>query len=414
VSSTSLRAKWLLPIDRPPIEGGWVEIAHGRVVSVGAGRAPSDAVDLGDAVLLPGLVNAHAHVELSWMHGRVPPAASMDEWIRAVVALRRGGVPGGRDAEVRAAREAATSMVAAGTALVGDVSNTLLTPALLSDAGLGGVVFHELLGFNEIDPVGAVRAAWSRVEEARGPLASHGVAPGAPQAPREALSFSVVAHAPYSVSPALFAAIVARRGDAPLAIHLAESPEEVEFLHSGQGPIRRMLEDLGVWTGTWVVPRCDPVQYVANLGYVRPGTLAVHCVHVTDSGLDRLRRARAVIVTCPRSNLRVGAGAPRLAHFYASGISVAIGTDSLASAPSLSVFDELAEMRRLAPEIAAATLLESATRVGAEALGFRDFGTIRPGQRAVFAAVALPHAGLTDVEEYLVSGVPASAVRRVP
>ncbi|MFI5177493.1 MAG: amidohydrolase family protein [Vicinamibacterales bacterium] len=412
MSETCLRAKWLLPIDRPPIEGAWVEIGGGRVVSVGTGRAPAGATDLGDVALLPGLVNAHTHVELSWMAGRVPPAASMDEWIRAVVGLRRAGVPGGRDAEVRAAREAARSMAATGTALVGDISNTLVTPSVLAGAGLGGVVFHELLGFNEIDPAGAVRDAWARVEEARAILAAEpaGTArtPGEPH-----LSFSVVAHAPYSVSPALFAAILARAGEAPLAIHLGESPEEVEFLRTGHGPIRRMLERLGVWSGAWSAPRCGPVQYVSDLGYLRPGTLVVHCVHVTDRELDRLRQARAVIVTCPRSNLRVGAGPPRLAHFYSAGIPVAVGTDSLASAPTLSVFDELAEMRRLAPEVSAASLLESATRVGAAALGFPDVGTIARGQRAALVAVGLPAGGLTDVEEYLVSGVPAPAVRRV-
>jgi len=382
-------------------------VAGGRVVGVGVGRAPDGTVDLGDVALLPGLVNAHTHLELSWMGGAVPPAVSMSEWIRAVVALRRGGVPGGREAEVRAARDAAASVVATGTALVGDVSNTLLTPALLTEAGLGGVVFHELIGFNAIDPAGDVRAAWTRIEQ----MSAHQT--GNLANPREPLSFSVVAHAPYSVSPALFAAILARSSSSPLAIHLAESAEEIEFLRTGLGPIRRMLEQLGVWSGSWAVPRCDPVQYMSDLGYLRPGTLVVHCVHVTDRDLDRLRDARAVVVTCPRSNLWVGTGPPRLSRFYAAGLAVAVGTDSLASAPSVNLFDELAEMRRLAPEISASTLLESATKVGADALGFSEYGTIRPGQRAVFAAVEVPRAGLADVEEYLVSGVPARAIRRV-
>ena len=104
----------------------------------------------------------------------------------------------------------------------------------------------------------------------------------------------------------------------------------------------------------------------------------------------------------------MGAGPPRLAHFYAARVPVAVGTDSLASSPTLSMFDEIAEMRRLAPEVSAAKLLESATRIGAEALGYgRDYGTISPGKRAVLTAVALPVAGASDVEEYLVSGVPA-------
>ncbi len=198
-------------------------------------------------------------------------------------------------------------------------------------------------------------------------------------------------------------------------MHLAESSEEVEFLRTGLGPMRRMLEDLGAWTGAWRAPACDPVRYLADLGYLTPGVLVVHGVHLTDEDLDRLREARAVLVTCPRSNHWVGAGSPRLARFYASGVPVAIGTDSLASAPSLSVFDELAEMRRIAPEVSAAALLDSATQQGALALGFgRDYGTLTAGKRAALVAVQVPAAARDgDVEEYLVSGVPAAAIRRV-
>jgi cytosine/adenosine deaminase-related metal-dependent hydrolase len=141
--------------------------------------------------------------------------------------------------------------------------------------------------------------------------------------------------------------------------------------------------------------------------------MAVHGVHLSDDDMARLRRAGAVVVTCPRSNLWVGAGMPRVSHFYAAGVPVAIGTDSLASVASLNLFDELAELRRIAPDVAAASLLESATRIGAEALGFgASHGTIAAGKTAALVAVEVP-AGVDDVEEYLVGGVPPSAVRRV-
>ena len=127
--------------------------------------------------------------------------------------------------------------------------------------------------------------------------------------------------------------------------------------------------------------------------------------------LVRLGEAGGVIVTCPRSNVWVGGGLPPVAHFYAAGVPVAIGTDSLASVASLNMFDELAELRRIAPEVSAAGLLESATRVGAMALGWeREFGTLAAGARAALLAVDVP-AGVTDVEEYLVSGVPPASVR---
>lgn len=395
-----LRARWVLPIDGAPIAHGWIEHADGRIRRVGGGPPPAPAEDLGDVAILPGLVNAHTHLELSWMAGRVPPAASMDRWIRDLLRLRRAGDPGGEDRVREAMVRAAVAMHASGTVLVGDVSNALLSPPALREAGLGGVVFHELIGFNAPDPAGMVREARARVARLAHDASGH-------------LRFAVVAHAPYSVSPALFTEIARHADDVPLSIHLGESPEEVEFLRAGLGPMRQLLEDLGVWTDAWQAPGVDPVAYLAGLGYLRPGTLVVHGVHLTDEGLARLRAAGGVLVTCPRSNVHVGAGVPRLSRMYASGVPVAIGTDSLASAGSLNLFDELAELRRIAPEVAASALLDSATRQGARALGFeRDFGTLAPGKRAALVAVDVP-AEARDVEEYLVGGVAAAAVRRV-
>jgi aminodeoxyfutalosine deaminase len=397
-----LRSRWVLPIDRPPIDGGWVEVSGHTIVRVGSGRPPADAHDLGDVAVLPGLVNAHTHLELSWMAGLVPPAASMAEWIQTLLRVRRVG-PVSHGATETAARQAAASLRATGTVLVGDVANTLVTPQVLVEQGLSGVVFHELLGFSAPDPVAQVREAWDRVAVAQAALGG-----GA-----SAVRITVAAHAPYSVSPALFAEIARHRDSSPLTVHLGESSEEIEFLRTGLGPIRRMLDDLGVWTDAWPVPGCDPVEYVRRLGYLQPGMLAVHAAHLPDDALTRLRAAEAVVVTCPRSNTWVGAGPPRLAHFYALGVPVAIGTDSLASVATLNLFDELAEMRRIAPEVAASALLESATRVGAEALGFgASHGTIAPGKMYALAAVETP-ADVRDVEEYLVGGVPASAVRRL-
>jgi cytosine/adenosine deaminase-related metal-dependent hydrolase len=397
--SEVLRARWVLPIDRPPIDGGWIELAGRRIARIGDGAPPDTPRDLGDVAVLPGLVNAHTHLELSWLAGRLPPAGSMIQWIRRLLQERS------RDADgvdgPAATRAAAESMRAAGTVLAGEVTNTLETPASLVGAGMAGVVFHELIGFNAVDPAGEVREAWARVED-------HAARVGLSN-----LEFSVVAHAPYSVSPALFIEIARRRRGTRLSVHLAESPEEIEFLRTGRGPFRDLLQDLGVWSGRWQAPRCGPVEYLSTLGYLQPGLVVVHGVYLADDELARLRQTGAVIVTCPRSNEWVGGGPPRLSRMYAEGVAVAIGTDSLASTSSLSVFDELAEMRRIAPDVAAASLLESATWVGARAIGFdREYGTLAPGKRAAMTAVDVP-AGVSDVEEYLVNGVPAASVRPV-
>jgi cytosine/adenosine deaminase-related metal-dependent hydrolase len=403
-STTIFAADWVLPIAGAPVRDGWIEVTDGIISRLGAHRPPGPSQRLKGVAILPGLVNAHTHVELSWMAGLIPPAASMDEWMRNMLQLRRSGPAGGVEALREAATASAMVMWQTGTALVGDISNSLQAVASLRAANLGGVVFHELIGFSVTNAAAFVGDAQGRIETARGIDAHAGAA---------RLDITLSVHAPYSVSPALFREVAGRVTTGPLAVHVGESPEEIEFLRTGGGPIRRTLERLDVWTDDWTVPHCDPVDYLRRVGYLRAGLLAVHAVHLTDDGLERLRRAGATIVTCPRSNVWVGVGLPRVAHFYASGVPVAIGTDSLASVGSLNLFDELAELRRVAPEVSAASLLDSATRVGAEALGFgHSHGTLAPGKRAALIGVDIPPE-VSDVEEYLVSGVPSSAVRRL-
>jgi cytosine/adenosine deaminase-related metal-dependent hydrolase len=392
-----LRARWLLPIDRPPISGGWIECDGGRIIRVAGDTAPAGARDLGDVAVLPGLVNAHTHLELSWMAGRVPPAESFGPWLRQIIRERAAGpAPDDGDA-IAAAEHAIISARQSGTVLVGDVCNRLVSAPLVKANGLGGIIFHELLGFNATDPEVVVRDAWARVEGVERSLAAFG--------DHADVRAGVVAHALYSVSPALVTAIARGKRTPPLSIHLAESIDEVEFLKTGRGMFRSLLRDLNAWNPKWRPPEVDPAEYLDQLKYLVPGCLVVHGVHLTPSALERLRDRGAFIVTCPRSNQWVGAGTPPLAHFYASGVPVAIGTDSLASAATLNMFDEIAAVRRIAPEVSAASILESATRVGAEALGFSDdYGTLTQGKRAALIAVRVPP-DVRDVEEYLVGGI---------
>src|SRR5439155_5306941 len=143
------------------------------------------------------------------------------------------------------------------------------------------------------------------------------------------------------------------------------------------GDWRQLLEELGVWDDAWKAPGVRPVEYLDAAGFLGANVLAVHGVQMTRADLSKLAARGTTLVTCPRSNGHTGAGAPPLEEFYKAGVQVAVGTDSLASAPDLSVFAELATMRALAPTVPAASLLDSATRQGARALGFdADYGTI--------------------------------------
>ena len=392
---TVFSAEWVLPIGQPPIRHGHVSIAGGQVVAVGQGFA--DGADLGRVALLPALVNAHTHLELSYLRQQVPAGSSFVEWVRALLALRMAGPGPLAESVVSAAAQALDEAVASGTGVFGDVSNSLATAPLLERRADAAVVFHELLGFRSAEAESRVAAGRrQRVEAA----SSH-------------VRISVAPHAPYSVSPALFQAI-GRELDADpggiTTLHLAESPEEVELLRSGTGPWRPLLDELGAWEPGWVPPAASPVQYAASLGYLSRPTLVVHGVQCTQPDIDALAASAATLVTCPRSNRFLGVGDPPLRAFYEAGARVAIGTDSLTSAPSLNMFDEMAAVRRVVPTVPARRILESATQVGAEALGCGDrHGRIAVGTSPGLIAVRVPE-GVRDVEEYLVSGIPADRV----
>ena len=385
-------------MSRDPIRRGSVALDRGRVVDVGE-DVPAGSISLGRVAVLPGLVNAHTHLELSHLHGRVPSSEHFNDWVSTVMALRRTFADPVDPAILDAAREALQQARASGTSLVGDVSNTLATVPLLREAHLAAHVFHELMGFSVADPAEKVRQARRAVEEA-------GVDAGD-------VRVSLAPHAPYSVSPGLFKAI---RNDVDVhpcgvtSVHLGESAPEVELLQRGTGAARHMLERLGVWTDTWQPPGASPVGYLEALGFLSARTLVVHGVQFDEDDLARLRRIGVTLVSCPRSNLHVGVGSPPLDAFYAADLDVAFGTDSLASVEDLNLFAELAEARRIAPNVPARTLLRSATLVGARALGFEaEFGSIEPGTRAALIAVHVPE-GVSDVEEYLVSGVEPGAM----
>jgi cytosine/adenosine deaminase-related metal-dependent hydrolase len=401
-------ASWILPILEPPIRDGWIVTDHGRIVAYGpygavtrraASHAESGEVDLGRVAVLPGLVNAHTHLELSYLRDEVSPASEFVTWIRGVMAARQRR-PHLNSPEILVAMDQAIAESSAfGTAVVGDITNTLVSFAPLTRSKLAAVVFFELLGFNITDGVAFVDHACREIEA----LGS-----------TDRVRGSLAAHAPYSVSPLVFRALrraIDRDPFAPCSVHLSESREEVEFLRNGGGPWRQLLEEVGVWNTEWTPPGVSPVQFLDESGFLDGRVLAVHGVQMSSEDLWRLASRGATLVTCPRSNGHTGAGAPPIEDFYASGVRVAIGTDSLASAPDLSVFAELATLRALAPSVPATRLLESATIEGARALGFdADYGTIEPGKSARLVAVDVP-ADAGDVEEYLVSGIHRDQIR---
>jgi aminodeoxyfutalosine deaminase len=399
-------AAWVVPIEGEPIRDGWVSVDRGRIVALGR-RAANDAtpgIELGDVAVMPALVNAHTHLELSYMRDQIAPASQFTAWARQIIHARRMKPtdPMAMKAPIDGAIDAAIDeCLRCGTAVVGDIGNTFAAFDRIAASPLAGVFFWELIGFNLPD------ADFDAIVE-------HAVADLNELRTSDKIRASLAAHAPYSVAPLFFRAIkkaVNKLPFVPCSVHLAENVEEVELLTTGAGPWKTLMKDIGSWNHAWTAPGVGPVQYLDQMGFLDNRLLAVHGVQMSLADLETLRTRGVTLVTCPRSNGHTGAGVPPIADFYDSGVRVAIGTDSLASSPDLNVFAEVATLHALAPSVPAASLLESATIQGARALGFdADYGTIEPGKLARLLAVDIPP-GTSDVEEYLVSGVHPGQIR---
>jgi cytosine/adenosine deaminase-related metal-dependent hydrolase len=379
------RAGWVVPVEGPPLRDGTVAVEEGRVAWVGpAAAAPTgEERDLGAGVLMPGLVNAHCHVELSHLAGRLTGAAGFVDWVERLV-LERGA-----DAAPAVRAQAAAGiaqMEATGTVAVGDVSNALAHVDLLAGSSLRARVFFELIGW---DPAAVDRV----LESAHARLGSLALP--------DTVTVSLAAHAPHSVSPELLTAIDEAGGIA--ALHLAESPHESRFLDEGDAEWTAFLTRRGLGHVAFRAPRTSPVRYADRLGVLRPGLLAAHGVQVDAADRALLAARGVVVVLCPRSNEALDVGRAPVPELREAGVRLCIGTDSLASVPSLDLWQDVLALHRAFPALEAEWLVRSATRSGAEALGFDDLGRIAPGAEAAFAFAEGP-ASLSDPLSFLLSG----------
>jgi aminodeoxyfutalosine deaminase len=361
-----LTASWVVPVDAPPLPGGRVAVESGRIFWVGGkddpGSPAGEARDLGPGVLLPGLVNAHCHLELSHLGGEVPTGSGFVPWVESVVALRHR-LP---EALVRQrTAEGIRFLEEHATVAVGDVSNSLSHLELLAASQLRAVVFHELLAW---DPARAEATLAGALER----LAST----------PPAVEVRLAAHAPHSVSPELLRRLAAQ---GPGAIHLAESREEVRFLETGDGPWAEFLVRRGLGHVAFEAPGVSPARHVDIQGLLRPGLVAAHGVHVDAGDRELLARRGVFVVVCPRSNRNLGVGTADVSALLAAGVRLALGTDSLASVETLDVLEDASLVARQFPGVDRAAIVRMATAGGAEALGLRDLGTIAPGRRAALA-----------------------------
>lgn len=365
--------------DGPSVRDGAVVVSdQGEIVDVGRAedllpRHAGAPVSVVKGVIFPGLVNAHTHLELSSLAASAPPGLGFAGWAKAMLAERMR-----TPAEVagRATQAAVDTLVRLATVAVGDVGNGLSAAPPLRAAGVVGSLFHEVFG--------SVReAALERVRGLEHDALSHAAAF------EGGLRWAPSAHTLHTTHPDAVQAVVAlaRSHGARSSLHLAEHAAEREALEDGRGPMIDFLASMGVPVGARAWPGKGPVSFAAELGLLAPDVLLVHLADATNEELDRIAEAGSPVVLCPRSNQWIEGLVPRLPAMLARGLSPALGTDSLASSPSLDVLEEARELGLRFPELHADVRVRMATWNGAEALGISTIGRIRGGARPGLFAV---------------------------
>jgi aminodeoxyfutalosine deaminase len=385
---TLYTARHIFPVSVPPIADGAVAVEGVRIVAVGTAvdlreRYPgARVVDLGKHALLPGLVNAHTHLELTHHAGHVPDNLPLIEWIYPLVSYSRTRMP--EDFE-RAACAGVDLLRASGTVAVGEICTFGQSVRPLIESGLHGIVYYELLGPDPTRAGELLRKGQQQIEQWRC------------EYPQDRIRFGLAPHTPYTTAAELLrtAAEWCRAEDVPLSIHIAESPAETQFLRDATGPIADLLYPGAGWPiHPERAPGVSPIVYLERLDVLAARPLLAHGIQVDADDVARIAHADAAVAHCPRSNTRLQCGRMPYGLYRAAGVRLALGTDSLASCPSLAVWDEAIaahEMHSVAGETLTPTeLLRLATLGGADALGLAgELGTLEPGKLAALACVPL-------------------------
>jgi len=377
----ALQARAVFPIDRPAIEHGVVTIDGERIVAVGPKAEAGDVLDLGPVALVPGLVNAHTHLEFSHLQrplGR--PGMPLVDWIRLVIAERgRSG-----HSPTESIRIGMLESIQSGVTSIADINSSV--PGFLLLTGLA--VFREVIGFSRARAASALCDLIERLDYADRALRC------CEDSQRDSAYIGISPHAPYTVSPNLLKQLVelAQSRGLPMAMHLAESREELELLASGSGPFRQLLEDRGMWDAAAIPRGSRPMDYLRMLAEA-PRAVVIHGNYLDDEERTFLaeNRDRMSLVFCPRTHAYFAHPRYPLAEMLAAGVRVALGTDSRASNPDLDLLVEMRFIAKTQATIDPQAILRAGTLAGAAALGHANMvGSITPGKMANLVALPLP------------------------
>ena len=396
------RARYVIPVVRPPIVDGVVAVDGDRIAYVGpvAGAPAARSVDLGDVALLPGLVNAHTHLELTAMRGFLEEL-DFRSWILRLTTAKRAVLS--RDMLLDAARYGIAEGLRHGITTFADTCDSGVAFDAMRERGVRGVMYQEVFGPDPAQCAASLTELREKIDRLR-PLETSLVRVG------------VSPHAPYTVSDDLFAAVAryAREAGLPVAIHIAESELEQDLVVRGEGLFAEGLRGRDIP----VARRArTPIELLASLDVLSAGTLLIHCVRVDDADISRIAQSRCSVAHCPSSNAKLGHGIAPLTDFVAAGIAVGLGSDSVASNNRMDILEEARvaalfqrARRHSFSEVTASAALHLATLGGARAIGVDgEAGSLEVGKSADLAAFPLDsHGPVHDPLAALIFGLPGT------
>ena len=385
-----LRAKYLLPNSRRVIENGAIAIHDSRIVDIGTYAAvrranDSEVRDLGEAAIMPGLVNAHTHLELTHHQNLIQRTSRFTDWLSQLIRNHKS------DSEWvdSAVKDGIEMSLAGGATTVGDIHGFGKSAHTHKNSPVRSVVFFETTGFSpERTQIGV-----DRINE---------FLESSPQA--NALFLPAVSpHALYSTSATLYGYCLglAQSRGLPLCTHLSETKDEIEFLASGTGTFADLLKEFGISMKEWTPPGCSPVQHLKDIGILEYRPLLAHCNYLTDTDIETLAASNASVTFCPRAHHYFQHTSHPISRLIKAGVNVAIGTDSLASNWSLSMLDELKYLANTRDDLSPETIIDLVTVNGARALSLNRVGKLEKGWFADVIGVAIPNDGRSVIEQVL-------------
>ncbi|WP_437192398.1 amidohydrolase family protein [Planctomicrobium sp. SH527] len=395
MSRTILKARWLFDGTNPPVEHAEIVIDGDRIGSGPSDDAQAEVIQLGNIAVIPGLINTHTHLEFSKLSIPLEPRREFANWIRTVIAEQRQRNVGPL-ASVQQGLQETSSTGTSGLAEIA-TSDWIFDPDL-SPSSQSLLVLREFLGLRQeaIDP--QLDAARLFLEQA----SSHSRrTPGG-----QRLQVGLSPHAPYSLHPKLFEGLCELAADAsvPVAMHLAESPAEIELLENGTGPLADLFSSMGIWRDGVIPRQTRPLNYLECLAEL-PRVIVAHGNLLTSDEMEFMaRHSQMSVAYCPRTHAAMQTGEHPWQEMKRLGIRVTLGTDSRASNPDLSLWNELLFLAGRFPEIDASELLRMATADAADALGWEDQGRIEPGLLANLVLISLPESGVNDPQRCLFTG----------